>query len=244
MVTGLNWTTYQAQIATLAVTQTTDPNFVAILPTMVDFAELMICQDLDLLYNQQANTTFGCMANSRVVAIPSGTFVTIEDVNIITPAGTSDPNLGTRNPCKQISREVLDNFWPSSTGAGVPNKVALLGQFNLLFGPWPSANFTLEVIGTTRPPSLSSTNPATFISLNLPHLLVAASMIYISGYQRNFGRQSDDPAMAMSWKSYYDVMKGASDVEEARRKWEGPAWTAKSPSKYAAPTRGPANKAA
>lgn len=239
MVTGLDWTTYQAQIATLAVTSVSDPNFQSILSSMVDNAELRICQDLDLLANQQSNMTFACTQNTRSVAIPSNTFVTIEDVNIITPAGTTNPNFGTRNPCQQVTREVIDNLWPSSTGAGVPTKVALLGQFNLLFGPWPDANYTLEVVGTTRPASLSATNTTTFISLNLPHIFVAASMVYISAYQRNFGRMSDDPQMATSWESYYQVMKGSSDVEEARKKWEAAAWTAKSPSKFATPTRGP-----
>lgn len=244
MVTGLTWTTYQAQMATLAVTSVTDPNFVSILSSMIDNAELRICQDLDLLANQQANTTFSLTSGSRSVAIPAGTFVTIEDVNVITPVGTSNPNLGTRNPCTQASKEVIDNLWPSSTGAGVPNKVAVLGQYNLLFGPWPDASYGLEIVGTTRPVSLSASNTSTFISANLPHIFIAASMVYISGYQRNFGRMSDDPGMAVSWEAYYKSMLGSSAVEEARKKFEGPAWTAKSPSSFATPTRGPSAKAA
>lgn len=239
MVTGLTYTTYKAQMATLAVTSVTDPNFVSILDAMIDNAELRICQDLDLLNNQQANTTFACTAGSRSVAIPSATFVTIENVNVITPAGTANPNQGTRNPCVPVSKEVIDNLWPSSTNSGVPDKFAVLGQFNLLFGPWPASGYSLEVIGTTRPESLSASNTSTFISLNLPHIFIAASMVYISGYQRNFSRMSDDPSMAVSWESYYKTMLASSSVEEARKKFEGPAWTSKSPSIAATPTRGP-----
>lgn len=239
MVVGLNWTTYQTQMVTLAVTDVSDPNFQAILPAMIDNAELRICQDLDLLYNLQPNTTFSLAAGNRTVAIPPSTFVTIEQVNVITPAGTVNPQSGTRNPCAPVTKEVLDNLWPSSTGAAVPDKFAVLGQYNLLFGPWPDKAYALEIVGTTRPPSLSASNTTTFISLNLPHLFIAASMVYISAYQRNFGRMSDDPQMAMSWEGYYQTMKGSSMVEEARKKWEGPAWTSKSPSAAAAPTRGP-----
>lgn len=248
MVTGLTWTTYQTQMATLAVTQTTDPNFQAILSAMIDNAELRICQDLDLLSNQQANTTFACMAGKSSLTIPPASsgqpvFVTIEDVNIITLAGTSNPDQGTRNPCLAVSKEVIQNLWPSSTGASVPNKFAVLGQFSLLFGPWPDQNYSLEIIGTTRPASLSAANPSTFISLNLPHIFIAASMVYISAYQRNFGRMSDDPQMATSWEGYYKTMLGSSSVEEARKKFEGPAWTAKSPATFATPNRSPAPKA-
>lgn len=240
MVTGLNWSTYQAQMATLAVVDVSDTNFQSILPAMIDNAELRICQDLDLLYNLQPNTTFTLTAGNRTVAIPPQTFVTIEEVNVITPVGTVNPQSGTRNPCTPVTKEVLDNLWPSSSGATVPNKFAVLGQFNLLFGPWPDQAYSLEIVGTARPASLSSSNTTTFISLNLPHLFIAASMVYISAYQRNFGRAGvDEPQMAVSWESYYQTMLKSSFVEEARKKWEGPAWTSKSPSAAAAPTRGP-----
>jgi hypothetical protein len=249
VVVGLTWTSYQTQMATLAVTSVTDPNFVSILSAMIDNAELRICQDLDLLSNQQTSTTFACVTGASSLTIPVDSngqppFVTIENVNVITPAGTSNPDLGTRNPCLPASKEVIQNLWPSSAGAGVPNKFAVLGQFSLLFGPWPAQNYSLEIIGTTRPASLSAANPTTFISLNLPHIFIAASMVYISGYQRNFGRGSDDPQMSVSWESYYKTMLGSSSVEEARKKWEGPAWTSKSPATFATPTRSPAPPAA
>lgn len=244
MVTGLTYTTYQSLMATLAVTQTTDPNFISILPSMIDNAELRICQDLDLLANQQSNTTFSTQALRQGVTIPPATFVTIENVNILTPVGASDPTFATRNPCTPVSKEVLQFLWPSVNGAQVPTKVAVLGQFQLLFGPWPDQQYGIEIIGTTRPASLSNTNPSTFISSQLPHLLVAASMVYISGYQRNFGRANDDPQMAISWESYYQTMKSSTMVEESRKKFEGPAWTSKSPAMAASPTRGPIPKVA
>ena len=55
---------------------------------------------------------------------------------------------------------------------------------------------------------------------------------------------SDDPQMALSWEAYYNKLLSSSDVEESRKKFEGPAWTPKSPAKYATPTRGPMPKAA
>jgi len=244
MVVGLDYNSYQTVMATLAVTQTSDPNFQSILSSMIDNAELRICQDLDMLANQQPNTSFSTMPLRQAVNVPVGTFVTIENVNVLTPSGTTNPDFGKRNPCTPVSKEVLQFLHPDNTDNGVPNKVAVLGQFQLLFGPFPNLAYGLEIIGTTRPASLSATNNTTFISLYLPHIFIAASMVFISGYQRNFGRMSDDPQMATSWESYYQTMKASTMIEEARKKFEGPAWTSKSPAIAATPNRGPMPKAA
>jgi hypothetical protein len=64
-----------------------------------------------------------------------------------------------------------------------------------------------------------------------------ASMIYISGYQRNFGRQSDDPAMAVSYESQYEVLLKAATTEENRKKFLASAYTSQSSSPVATPGR-------
>jgi len=68
--------------------------------------------------------------------------------------------------------------------------------------------------------------------------MIMASMIYISAYQRNFGRQSDDPAMAQSYEGQYNALLKSALVEEVRKKYEAAAWTSYSPSPVATPTRG------
>jgi len=81
-------------------------------------------------------------------------------------------------------------------------------------------------------------NGVSFISQYLPDLLIMASMIYISAYQRNFGRQSDDPQMAQSYESQYQTLLKSATVEEARKKFEAAAWSSQSPAQVASPTRG------
>lgn len=78
----------------------------------------------------------------------------------------------------------------------------------------------------------------TFISEYLPDLLIMASMVYISAYQRNFGRQSDDPQMAQSYENQYQLLLRSAGVEEARKKFEAGGWSSQSPSSVATPTRG------
>jgi len=62
-------------------------------------------------------------------------------------------------------------------------------------------------------------------------------MVYISAYQRNFGRESDDPAMAQSYEGQYQALKQKAIEEEFRKKFAASAWTSMSSPVAATPTR-------
>jgi hypothetical protein len=111
-------------------------------------------------------------------------------------------------------------------------------DYTFLVGPYPNANYTVEIVGTYRPASLSASNLTTFISLNLPDLMIMASMVYISAYQRNFGRANDDPQMAITYESQYQTLLKGAMGEENRKKFEAAAWSSQSVSASATPTRG------
>lgn len=235
---GLTYSTYKTALATLSVVPENDPNWLAILPDTIDYAELRIYRDLDLLSTVLTDTSFSTTANASKVQITQGTFVTLQNVNVITPAGTSDPDLGTRVPVLPVSKEYIQYSWPNSTNPGVPQYFAMIDERTFSLGPWPDAAYTLEIIGTYRPQTLSETNTTTFISQYLPDLFLMASMVFISGYQRNFGRQSDDPAMAQSYESQYQALLRGATVEEYRKKFAASGWTSISPSPVATPGRG------
>lgn len=228
MVTGLTYDTYKTTLAGLAVVAENNADFNIQLPSAIDYAELRCYQELDLLSTVTPLAIFSTVANQRAVTIPLTTFITIQDVNVLTPVGTSDPNVGTRNPCTPTSKEVLDFLYPSASGAGVPQFMAMANQNTIYFGPWPDQNYGLEIVGTVRPASLASTNQTTFLSTYLPSMFLAASMVYISGYQRNFGRQSDDPQMSQSWETQYQLLKAAALPEEMRKKFQSSAWSSQS----------------
>ena len=95
----------------------------------------------------------------------------------------------------------------------------------------------VEVVGTYRPNSLSATNTTTFISQYLPDVFIMASMIYISAYQRNFGRANDDPQMAITYESQYQALLKGASVEESRKKFEASGWTSQGPAPIATPSR-------
>jgi hypothetical protein len=240
MTTGLTYTTYLSEIARLAVVDPADANFLESLPMAITDAENRMCREFDFLTFVQSNTTFSVSANSRYVNVPLGTFVTIQNVNVVTPVGQTNPDLAgnKRNPLVPVSKEFLDFVYGSNAVTSMPIFFAMMNENSFIVGPWADQTYGLELVGTVRPASLSVANPSTFISTYLPDLFVAASMVYIAGYQRDFGRQSDDPQLAVSWEAHYQTLKAGADVEEARKKFNAGAWSSMSPATVATPTRG------
>lgn len=247
MTTGLSYAgtvagtnSYVDQIATMAVVSPTDSAYLTILPQMITYAENRMYRDLDFLFTSIATTAYGLTAGSRIIAVPAGTIVVPEQINVITPSGTSNPDTGTRIPLLPTTKEFLDAVYGSGATAnrGVPQYFVPFDDYTFLVGPYPDANYTCEIIGTYRPDSLSATNTTTFISLYLPDVFIMASMIYISAYQRNFGRANDDPQMAITYESQYQALLKSALTEENRKKFEAAAWSSQSPSTTATPTRG------
>lgn len=262
-MSGLTYDTYVTQLATLAVVPlvvdqsgnptspvtTSDTNFNLIIPAAITYAEQRILRDLDLLSTVIAATQLLAPNTSQQtipLAIGTGFWITIQNLNAVTPNLQTDPDLGTRNPILPVSKEFIQYTWPSSSGATVPKYFSMQGgdlstQGNtgiiVTMGPWPDAAYTMEIIGTVRPASLSSTNTSTFVSANFPALFVMASMIYISGYQRNFSAVSDNPQMAVSYEAQYNALLAGASKEEARKKFSASGWTSLSSSPVATPNR-------
>jgi hypothetical protein len=224
----------------MAVVEQNNTEFQIILPQCITYAENRIYRDLDFLFTSISTTAYGLTAGNRQITVPAGTLVVPEQINLITPSGTSDPNAGTRVPLLPTTKEFLDQVYGSGISAnrGEPKYFAPFGDFTFLVGPYPALNYTCEIVATYRPDSLSATNTTTFISLYLPDLFIMASMIYISAYQRNFGRANDDPQMAVTYEGQYQTLLKSAMMEENRKKFEAAAWSSQSPSPVATPSRG------
>lgn len=247
---GLTYSTYVIQIAEMAVVDPADVNFQAIIPSMLDYAELRIYRDLDLMNTSTSihGSNLVLNAGNRNLSFPmtlpdgSGTIVVSEQINLILPAGETDPDSGTAERARLIptTKEFLDTVYGSnlSTARAQPQYYAAFNENLFFVGPVPDQQYFVEVVATYRPNSLSASNTTTFISQYFPDMLIMASMIYISAYQRNFGRQSDDPQMAQSYETQYKTLLQSAMVEETRKKYEGPGWSSQSPSPIASPTRG------
>lgn len=256
MTTGLSYdgtvsgtTNFVTQIATMSVVPPTDTNFLTALPQAIAYAENRIYRELDFLSTVTALTTspstsvqYTLTPGARQLTVPAADFVTIQEANVITPANTLVANDGVRNSMTPVTKEFLTLVYPANNNAGVPVYFAMLDQSTFYVGPWSDNTYLVEIVGTIRPQSLGSgtnnTSNTTFISLYLPDMMIMATMIYISAYQRNFGRQSDDPQMAQSYESQYQALLKGAMVEEARKKFQAGGWTSMAPAVVASPTRG------
>ena len=257
MTTGLTYSQYVTQIATMAVVAETDPAFVTILPQMITYAENRMYRDIDFMFTSTSlhGVSFVLTAGNRNLSFninlalnndsQAGTFVVSEQINLLTDANgnaatTTNPDACVRTPLLPTTKEFLDAVYGSSLTAnrGQPQYFVPFNETLFFVGPVPDQAYPVEVVGTYRPNSLSATNTSTFISLYLPDVFIMASMIYISAYQRNFGRANDDPQMAITDESQYQALLKSSIVEEARKKFEATAWSSQSPSPVATPSRG------
>src|SRR5262249_32083827 len=136
----------------------------------------------------------------------SNSFFVVDAINAITPAGITNPELGTRVPLLPSNKEVCDNLYPSATGSSVPRYFGRVTQSTAVLAPCPDAAYTLEITGTQRPASLSTSNNPTFISTYLPQLFMAAAMVEASGYLQNFSATGDNPQMATNWAGQYQTL--------------------------------------
>jgi hypothetical protein len=247
--TPLTYNAYVTQLATLAVenvstisgvvTPVSAP-FAALIPQALNYAELRIQRDLDLLQLLVSNT-YQLPSGTNLLSISVNDFVTLQ--TFTSPSG----------PIHPVSKEFLQNVYGSNAITGPPLYFAIAGgdlastgnvSTNVLFGPYADATYQITAYGTVRQQTLNqfgTTNNAgsstTFISTNLPDMLLMASMIYVSGYQRNFSAAGNDPEMPGSYEAQYqNLLKGAI-TEEGRKKFNASAWSSMSVPAAATPNR-------
>jgi hypothetical protein len=243
----VNYTQIVTALSTITSIPSDNTDFAAILPSAFAYADGRIYRELDMLTANVRESSSSTVASNRNFTIPTtlGTFLIVDGINVITPAATA-PDSGTRRPLTPVSRDFLDLVWPSTTGATVPQYFAYISQntqlspaqTQIIFGPWPDAIYRVEVIGKIQPAVLAPDNANTYLTDNLSDLYIACSMIFLSGYMRNFGAQSDDKNMAMSWEKTYTDLRESAATFEARKRWAGASWSSKQVEPAAVPQRG------
>lgn len=251
--TALTWNSYVEQIGILAVlvteivggvAQGVDPYFTSLLPQAIGYAELRAQRDLDLLPSRTSNT-YTLTSASNTLVIPVGDFVTLQTVSY--PFGS------TNGPLLPVTQEWLQNMYNTSASNGPPQYFAMIGgdaatsgaTSNLVqFGPTADQNYTFTVFGTIRMPSLYSfadtghaATSTTFLSTWLPDLILQASMVYLSQFQRQWGAAANDPEMPGSYENQYQTLLKGALTEQLRSKFWGAGWSSESPAPTATPGR-------
>lgn len=139
------------------------------------------------------------------------------------------PAAGIRNRLEMISKDVMDIIWPLEQGGPLyntlPTYACLLNTSTLLVAPTPDQNYVLEYTGIIRPSLLAYNNTSNYITVSYPELYIAACMVFMSGFQRDFSAQSGDKDMPMSWENLYQTLKESALLEEQRRKFQSTNWS-------------------
>lgn len=236
---SLTYNTFVTSLANLVSVPVADPGYVTALPNIIDDAEQRLYRELDLLstiVSQMASLT-AATRNFVLPTVSGNPFVGIETMNVITPFGISNPDLGLRVPLLPVSKEFLDMTWPSAENYGIPTYMAPLNQTTWILGPWPDQNYAIEVTGWIRPLPLSNSNQTTFLSQYLPDVFLAAAAVFASGYQQNFSAMGDNPAQSLTWEAHVKPLIDSAKVEEIRKRFASQGWSSKSPDPIATPPR-------
>lgn len=238
---SLTYSAFTSQLANFLVIPITDPNFIQALPSLIDDAEQKIYRDLQLQNTIFRDSSVALVAGNRnfaeATSTTNGPFIVTQQLNVITPAGTTNPDLGTRNPLLPATKEMMDALYPSSAGAGVPQYFAPVNQNNFVVGPWPDQNYTVEVVGTQRPAPLSASNQTTLLSVYLPDLFLNAALVVSAGYQLNFSAASDNPQAGVNWLSEYNRALKSAQTEEFMKAYSSQGWSSANPNPVASPPR-------
>lgn len=234
----MNYRQFVSRMASVLNMSQTDGNFLNMLPAAIDYTENRMQHDFDLLSTVVRDTSVSTTAGVSTVACPT-TFVVVESVSVVTPAGSA-ADAGTRNPLRPVSKEFLDFAWPTRAtdpANPVPQYFAPIDGVNFLLAPTPAGAYVVEFSGTQDFVPLSASNASNFLSVNFPELYFAGAMVFMSGFQRDFGAQAGDPQQGQSWETQYTTLRDTIMPEEVRKKFQSAGWTAKSPTPLATPQR-------
>lgn len=213
-------------------------DFLTQLPAFIFSAENRILRDLDLLACRTTDSSGVMTANSRTFTLPAdaGVWQVVETVALI------DQNGIRQSPMLSVSKEAIDSMYPDEHAVGDPSIPRIWAPYTaaeILVGPAPGYAYGAQVYGVQFPATLSASNTTTFISINLPDLFLAAEMIDVSAWCKNFGAMSDNPAQAHDWNQEYERLKSLAQPWELRRKVQAAGWSTRLPNPVARPVAVP-----
>lgn len=222
-----------------------DPNFILILPTIIDYAEQRCYRELDCLHAETvqwfqmtpyqraqaypaASSVYAAPTPAQQILIPER--IVIGPPNSVVPPIPGSPPTTGGEPALPSTVDYLDavysGLFPNPGPFGRPTRFAPLTDQILAFGPTPDQAYFMMIHGKCRPVPLYSAAPGdgtqmTFLTQYLPDLFLACAMVSAMGYRHNFGAQADDPRSAVSWETQYNELLGSAKNEETRKRFLG-----------------------
>lgn len=234
-----NYQDYVNSLANFLVIQANDANLALALPRIIDDAEQRLYRELDLLDTVVRDSSATLTANSRNFTLPQslGRFVITESMNVFSTPGVLTSG---RRQLVPTTREAIDAIWGDEQAistAAIPEYFAMITDQTIIVGPSPGQAYPMEVIGTIRPTPLSPTNQQTYLTLYLPDLFFAESMVIGYAYMKDFAPMADDPQSGITFETHYKTLWQSANTEETRKRYAASAWSPKQPTQLATPPR-------
>jgi hypothetical protein len=235
----LTYSGYIRSIAALAVIPTeidaasgqykfSEPNLAIVTPQMLSYAELRIQRDLDLVAGQ-TQVPYTLTSGASLMVVPNEDMIIVQDISL---KGVDSKKTTVLTP---TTREFLMLVYPDATVTGVPKYFApYVGNVapdsalavTYRIGPAADQGYEATVLGSARMQSLAqfaasapNANNVTYVSTYHPDLLLMASMVFLSAYQRNFSSSGSDPQMPINYETQYQTLLKSSMMEELRKRF-------------------------
>ena len=171
----------------------TDSNVLTtiIVNDFIEHAESRIFRnaDLDVFKKYKtANLTIG----DPFVAMPGATPQTFAFVRYIQIFGTDN----IRVTLEKKDSSFINEYVPNRTITGTPKYYANWDNDTILLAPAPDAAYTVELAYNAQETGLSSSNTTTWVSNNVPEMLLYACLVEAFKFLKN-------PQMVQMYESYY-----------------------------------------
>jgi hypothetical protein len=175
-----------------------------VITTFITMAENQILREIDLDVFKLESTGNMTQGN-RFLATPSNLLT--HRYMILTPASGEQLFLEFRDT------SYMKEYWPNSTTQGTPKYYSVWDQNTFYIAPTPNQNYSVELGYIYRPPQLSSTNQATWISSNAPEALLYACLIQAYSYTKG-------PTEMIQYfrQSYKEAIQGLGIEQQGRRR--------------------------
>lgn len=230
----ITYDTLNLSLQNLLVDQGPSTNYTQILPQAISYAENRLYRELDLLSTRIVdNTSVTLVAGTRTATLPAN-FQIVEGISIFTPLGQAISS-STRNVLERTTIDFLDFFYGNESTTAQPEYFAMLTDTTIVFGASPNAAYRIEIIGTGQPTAMSSSNQTSYLGNNFQDLLIAACMIFMTGWQKDYGAQTDDSGSSQSWTTQYNALLPSAIEQTNRQKSQSPNWAPFAPTPLSTP---------
>ena len=175
-------TTYSELVTQIRDYTETDSNVftTVIVNDFIEHAELKIFRDIDLDVFRKYQTA-ALTSGDAFVGMPGATptsFSFIRSVNIFSPSGSlGGLTDGERRYLEKKDTTFMSEYFPNRTSTGIPKYYANWDNDTIILAPTPNAAYTIELAYNALPTGLSSSNTTTWVSTNVPQMLLYACLV-------------------------------------------------------------------